>query len=342
MKRSLLRILRCPRCQSKLEPSILEEDAEIREGELKCYACQTSYPITRYIPRFVSTNLYASNFSFEWNTHRQTWLDSYNGFDYNKKSLLSLLQLRPQDFKGKTFLDAGCGSGRFSEVVKDLGGEVVSIDISFAVEACHINIGRSSNVHVVQGDLKSLPFEEGAFDYVFSIGVLQHLPDPQVAFDSIAKSLRTSRDSVLAVALYSNEGPTGLLSDVYTKGRNITTTIYRVFTTRISNESLYSILRGVLPAVYAAKSLDSGVHNLLDLAIPTSVIANPELRLLDTFDWYSPRYQFYFSRHDVQKLYKHAGLTLSYLAATNNGVWARGHGYHGRESNHRGITLYSQ
>lgn len=325
MKRSLLRILRCPKCRAELDLTASVEDSEVREGKLACRGCRAEFPIVRSVPRFSQTNLYASNFSFEWNAHRLTWLDSHNGFEFNRRSLLSLLNISPSALRGKLFLDAGCGSGRFSEVVKDLGGEIVGIDLSYAVEACQANIGQSPNAHVVQGDLRALPFAEGVFDYVFTIGVLQHLPVPEEAFQQIAKSVAPAGRGMLAVSLYSDEGPTGTLSDFYMKARNKTTTIYRVFTTRISNESLYAILKRAIPRVNGIKSVNTGMHHIMDLAVPTSDVVDPELRLLDTFDWYSPRYQYYFSRHDVQKMYLRSGMVVDYLAATNNGIWARGH-----------------
>src|SRR5205807_2654746 len=45
---------------------------------------------------------------------------------------------------------------------------------------------RRPKVHLVQCDLFRLPFREGAFDRVFSVGVLHHTPDPAAATRGLA------------------------------------------------------------------------------------------------------------------------------------------------------------
>jgi len=54
-------------------------------------------------------------------------------------------------------------------------------DLSEAVETAHEVLAGLPNAHVVQGDIHHPPFRLGAaggeFDFVYSIGVLHHLPD---------------------------------------------------------------------------------------------------------------------------------------------------------------------
>ena len=81
------------------------------------------------------------------------------------------------DLEGKSVLDAGSGSGRFTEIAASLGARVTSIDLSVAAYVTRANVP-SENVNVVRGNLLEPPLRRGSFDKVFSIGVLQHTPDP--------------------------------------------------------------------------------------------------------------------------------------------------------------------
>jgi SAM-dependent methyltransferase len=67
-----------------------------------------------------------------------------------------------EKLKDKLVLDAGCGVGRFMEVVEKWGGNVVGVDLSFSVDAAFKNLGLKENVHIIQADIFDLPFKEGS------------------------------------------------------------------------------------------------------------------------------------------------------------------------------------
>lgn len=71
-------------------------------------------------------------------------------------------------------LDWGCGEGHFSHFLTSFGIETVGY--SFGDCPPHL-AGRSSFTHArgSEADPVSLPFRDGAFDAVFSIGVLEHV-----------------------------------------------------------------------------------------------------------------------------------------------------------------------
>ncbi len=56
---------------------------------------------------------------------------------------------------------------------------MIAIDLSTAVDAAYQNNVAYENVHVVQADIFNLPIKSSSFDFIFSLGVLHHLPDPQ-------------------------------------------------------------------------------------------------------------------------------------------------------------------
>ena len=77
---------------------------------------------------------------------------------------------------GARVLEAGSGAGRFTEVLCHTGAKVYSFDYSSAVDANALNNGASPNLVLFQGARFAIPFAEAAFEYVISLGVLQHTP----------------------------------------------------------------------------------------------------------------------------------------------------------------------
>ena len=191
MKQDLLESLRCPGCREGLGLEDAKRAGDrIESGVLKCGRCDRSYPIIRFVPRFVPQENYAENFGFQWNRFRKTQLDSSTGIPVSRNRFVAYSEWSPEKLKGKRVLDVGCGAGRFTEIALDFGARVVAMDYSSAVDACRANFSDEERLEVVQGDIYHLPFEPGTFDYVFCFGVLQHTPDPTEAFKSLPPQLR--------------------------------------------------------------------------------------------------------------------------------------------------------
>jgi hypothetical protein len=66
----------------------------------------------------------------------------------------------------------------------------VALDYSSAVDACYANLKHHPNLHVVQGDIYTLPFMQSAFPFVYSLGVLQHTPNVAKAFAALPPMVR--------------------------------------------------------------------------------------------------------------------------------------------------------
>ena len=182
MKRRLLDLLGCPQCRRALDLSVTrEEGEEIEEGELSCPGCQRKFPIVAAIPRFVEKQNYADSFGLQWNKYARLQLDSQNGTAFSRERFYSITEWSPESLRGAVVLDGGCGAGRFAEIALAAGAEVVALDLSSAVDACRKNLQAHPNLHCVQGSLFELPFRDRAFDSVYSIGVIQHTPDPHRA-----------------------------------------------------------------------------------------------------------------------------------------------------------------
>ena len=95
----------------------------------------------RGVPRFVQQDAYTESFSYEWQRFRHTQLDSFTGRHDTRDRLQASLNFPLDELRGKRVLDAGCGMGRFAEIVHAFGGEYVGLDYSFAVDAAQENVG---------------------------------------------------------------------------------------------------------------------------------------------------------------------------------------------------------
>ena len=164
---------------------------------------------------------YASSFGLQWNEYRTTQLDSFTGVPISRSRLERLMGGSPNILKGKRVLEAGCGAGRFTEIMLQSGAQVFGADISSAVEANYANCSKYPDYFVCQADILNLPVHPGSFDIVVCIGVIQHTPEPEKTM----------------AALCSYVKPGGLLvMDHYTYGYPITLSrrLLRTFLLRMS------------------------------------------------------------------------------------------------------------
>ena len=294
MKKRLLQWLRCPRCKGNLDLRVQrEEDGEILEGGLTCHACSRTFPILRGIPRFTDAEAYVRNFSFEWTVHHRTQLDTAGS--HESESMFGLKTgWSKVDLDGQSVLDVGCGMGRFLDAASRWGGEAIGVDLSAAVDAAYENLGRRSNVHLVQADVFALPFAAGSLNRIYSIGVLHHTPDCGRAFEQLPPLL--APHGQLAVWVYSNHN---FLYN-YISGQ------YRRLTTRLPVQFLYALCFLAVPLYFLYKIPFFGV--VLSHLVPVSEHPKWRWRVLDTFDWYSPRYQSKHSYYEVVQWFRQAGL----------------------------------
>ena len=123
-------------------------------------------------------------------------------------SLASSLQV--PSLAGQRFLDAGCGSGLFSLAATRLGASVVSFDFDPESVACaeelRARFASGADWTIREGSVLDAAFLEslGAFDVVYSWGVLHHTGAMWTAMDLVAS--RVTAGGLLLVALYNDQG----------------------------------------------------------------------------------------------------------------------------------------
>jgi 2-polyprenyl-3-methyl-5-hydroxy-6-metoxy-1,4-benzoquinol methylase len=279
-------ILKCIRCGA----SGLQAGAT----GLTCAACAAEYPVIRGVPRFVDQEFYSGSFGFQWNRFSRTQLDSANGTTQSRDTFVEKTGWPLDELRGARILDAGCGMGRFAAVCADAGADVHAVDLSSAVDAAAVNLAGRPNVHVYQADIMKLPFAEGSFDRIYSVGVLHHTPDTRAAFMRLVPLLKPG--GVISIWVYTVELLTA-------KGGEI----LRRVTPRLSQRMMLFLARAAVPLYYVHRTSLAG--RLTRVWIPTSMHPNPEWRWLDTFDWYAPKYQWKHTFEEVEGWFRDAGLT---------------------------------
>lgn len=97
---------------------------------------------------------------------------------------------------GDRFLDIGCGAGTLCHAVKDRFKDIYGVDIS--ENALDIAKKYCTNTSKVNLNVERLPFEDGYFDAVACLDVIEHLFDPVCLLEEIGRVLKN--DGVLVIS----------------------------------------------------------------------------------------------------------------------------------------------
>ena len=293
---------------------------EVESGIIACDGCGLIYPVLRGLPRFVPATNYAESFGFQWNLHARTQLDSHSGLPISHDRLWAAIG-GETDLKGQRVLEAGSGAGRFSEVLAASGADLTTFDYSSAVDANARNQPPSPRLHFFQGDIFNIPLVEASFDKVVCLGVVQHTPDPQAAFRSLANYVRPGGQLVV---------------DAYT--RNVAALLQwkyllRPITRRMRKETLYRVIEAVTPPLVPVARLLRRLAGRLGarlvpiveyshLGLPAEL--NLQWAILDTFDMYSPAHDHPQSLASVTRWFREAGFDDIQVRPGLNGVVGSG------------------
>jgi SAM-dependent methyltransferase len=247
----------------------------------------------------------ARSFGYEWQAFSEMLPDYEANFRWYFE------RFSPTSFAGKRILDAGCGTGRHTfHMARSGASEVVAMDFSQAIEVAAQNNRDNPNTHFVQADIYHPPFLPESFDFVYSLGVLHHLPDPEKGFRSLLPLLRAGQ--YINIYLYWNlEGEPAwrraALSAV-TGIRRITTRMPHALLKKLS----WMLAAGFQVAfVLPSRALDSFERTrFLADRVPLGHYRKYSFRVLytDQFDRFSAPIENRYSRAEVAGWFERARL----------------------------------
>ena len=247
----------------------------------------------------------AKSFGYEWQTFSEMLPDYESNFRWYFERFM------PDSFTGKRVLDAGCGTGRHTFHMAGSGaGEVVAMDFSQAIEVAARNNLDNQNTHFVQADIYHPPFLPDTFDFVYSLGVLHHLPDPEKGFRALLPLLRAG--NYINIYLYWNlEGEAAwrrVLLSAVTGVRQVTTRMPHGLLKKLSWLFAASFqVAFVLPS--RALASFKATQSLAD-RVPLGHYRKYSFRVLytDQFDRFSAPIENRYSRAEVAAWFERARL----------------------------------
>ena len=282
-------VICCPVCRSAQPVQA--------DGAYACPSCERRFPILHGIPRLLedvpaNSRQVQRVFDFEHRRFRDSW---YTRFEPRLvEQFLDDCRLPREFFRDRRALDAGCGSGRWSYALAELGADLVAFDLTEGgIEAAAEHLSDRENVSVCQANLFQPPFAPESFDFVMSWGVLHHTPDTHAAFRQLVPLVKPG--GTLYVMVYERHSPVMFFF----------TNIVRAFMRRLPDERRYKACRWLI------------VHNRLLARIlgrflmisyrePGSPVDEQTLQF-GLFDAYSPRYNHLHTRAEVRGWFEEAG-----------------------------------
>lgn len=330
MKQRLLQYLACPSCGGEIRlVSVAQSDAaEIIEGDLECASCGKHFPVVRGVPRFarldeVEEDKVATASSFGWEWQHFTHEDER----YGDQFLGWIAPVKPEFFKDKVVLEGGCGKGRHTQLAARWGAsDIVSVDLSDAVETAFAATRHLENAHIVQADIYHLPVSR-AFDYAFSVGVLHHLPDPRAGFLSLASKVK--QGGHISAWVYGAENNGWITRFV--------SPVRESLTSRLNRRALLHLSKLPAAAMYAATKLIYGPLNRSagGSAIARRLFYNDYLSAISVFDWREQHSivfdhlvaptAFYISREEFAEWWQELKASETVITWHNKNSW-RGFG----------------
>lgn len=210
---------------------------------------------------------------------------------------------------GKKVLDVGCGTGRWTKYVAKYAESVDAIDPSKAIETAAVLLKEHKNVRLSKAAVDNIPFADNSFDFVFSLGVLHHIPDTQKAMQQCINKLNTG--GYFLTYLYYNFDNRGFL---FRAIFSLSTIIRKIVS------KLPSVLKNILcdiiaifaylPLILLAACIKGmGLTNLAK-KVPLYFYVGKTFNVIrnDARDRFGTPLEQRFSKNEIEKMMQNCGL----------------------------------
>ena len=203
--------------------------------------------------------------------------------------------------------DLGCGSGRWAKLVAPLVGRLHCIDPSTAIEVAKRNLSDNLNCEFHCASVDDIPLIDGSMDFGYSLGVLHHIPDSQLAMSACVKKLKPGAPFLVYLYYAFDNKP------FWFRGIWKLSEIARYGISRLPHGLRYivsQILAGVIyiPFAKTAYLFEKFGFNVSN--IPLSAYRNCSFYTMrtDALDRFGTRLEQRFTKTQIQKMMEVAGL----------------------------------
>ena len=287
---------------------------------------------------------YADNFGIQWNIFQKTQFDSFTGLDQTEERLKKCSNWDFDNLKEKLILELGSGAGRFTEIFVKYGAIIISVELSSAAYANAKN-NQCDSLFIIRESLLELNLGTLKFDYVFSYGVAQHVPDALKVYETATHFLKKEK-GLLSIDHYLKRLPRYIPCFLYNSKY-----LWRPITKNIPPKTLYKILKIFVSIylpfdIFIKKIFPYKIYRLIRLIIPIPIFnyykssaqgykvkqdyeSLYEWSLMDTFDALSAKYDEPWTLHTMQKVAKHLRLSkysIKIVRKNGNGLVLNGIG----------------
>jgi SAM-dependent methyltransferase len=257
----------------------------------------------------------------------QSFSEEWTKFNYFTKEEIKkagdqYFDIIPSEYiRNKTILDVGCGIGRWSKYLADRAKFIECIDPSDAVYAAAKFLRSHSNIRVSKAGVQGIPFPDNSFDFVFSLGVLHHIPHTESAMHNCVRKVK--HGGYFMVYLYYNFDNRGFLFK----------SLYKVsdFFRRIISRLPSKIKKGTcdviavliyMPFVLITKTLRKVGLKRLAKKIPLSYYADHSFNIIrnDSLDRFGTPLEQRFAKKEIKEMMEKCGLS-NVIFSDNEPYW---------------------
>ena len=257
----------------------------------------------------------------------QQWIVGRNGF-------ASLADLRAYLRDKRRILDAGCGNGRVTALLRELAppeAKVVGVDL-VAAEVARRNLLSYENVDVHHGDLLADLSALGRFDFIYCQEVLHHTEDPSRAFRNLCSLLESGGE--IAIYVYKQKAAAREFVDDYVRNRIAHLPYDEAMKacrdiTELGRVLCESGQKVKVPAV-PLLGIEAGEYEVQRFIYHffMKCFWNPALSFDENaainYDWYHPQLATRHTTEEVEGWFRAAGLEIVQRCVDHYGITMRG------------------
>jgi len=221
---------------------------------------------------------------------------------------------------GKIGLDVGCGLGwdTFIMARRNPLTRVIGMDINKSVYATSRFTLKPKNVTILRGTATRIPLKDNLCDFVYSFGVLHHIPNYRKAFMEVHRVLKVNRPAFLY--LYESH------ADNTAKRLSVkATAVIRKFTVRIPPKVMYIMSLAASPVVVVLFTYPAKIFKRFKKtywiyeAMPFNFGSSPFSLAGDIYDRFATPVEIRFGKDDLANFLKEcsfANIKITRLNAT--------------------------